>query len=93
MKGKDSDIVHIAESTGKASADILMLKEDSGRMDERLDALENRNIRQDLVIARCTAIWGFIIAAVSAIGGFIVYNFIKVKIAIIAVFHAFYEGN
>lgn len=88
---KNDEIVSM--KVGKNEANIETLFENDKDRDNRLKILESYIALQKLTIAKCTAIWGFIIAIVTAIGGFIVYNFVKVKLAIVAAFHAFYEGN
>lgn len=78
---------------GKNEADIANLKESADEQDERLIVVEKYIALQKLTVAKCTAIWGFVIAIVTSIGGFIAYNFVKVKMAVIAAYEAFFNGH
>lgn len=78
--------------TGKNAAAIESLKDAVKELDGRMDAREKRDTIMDVSIAKCTALGGFCIMIATAIGGFISYNFVRVKLAILAALKAFY-GN
>jgi hypothetical protein len=84
---KTSDIISI--KIGQTEADVANLQEDVEHQGDRIAALEKDKQLKDIAIAKCTAIWGFMLTVGGAIGGFIAYNFDKVKAAVVAAFHAF----
>lgn len=90
---KEAEIIPIAVRTGKNEADITNLQKDAENDRSRIEKLEDYQTLQKLAIAKCTALWGFILVIATTIGGFVAYNFVKVKDAIVAAFQAFYSGN
>ncbi len=78
---------------GEHDEAIKNLKKEDGDLDDRLKTVERYISLQKLAIGKCTALWGFIVTGLIAVGGFVSYHFTQVKAAIIAGFRAFYNGN
>lgn len=88
----DKEILPIATKIGEHEAEISALKNEVDSQKEEVKRLKAIISAWNMAIGKCTAIWGFIMIIVTAIGGFVSYNFVKVKLAIIAAFRAFYSS-
>lgn len=79
----------ILKLTIENKADNEHAREDLEKLDKRVENLEIKERVLHLAIAKCTAIWGFILTIGTAIGGFVAYNYDKVSAAVVAAFQAF----